>query len=92
MFTTRQEAVAWGERTITFEANTFSFKLFSSIFVVYHNPSRKDTFSPDCRVEKIVVRDLKGKTTEINGDTIPVPLSIAVREKAVEKIDVYFSR
>jgi len=65
---------------------------FSSIFVVYHNPSRKDTFSPDCRVEKIVVRDLKGKTTEINGDTIPVPLSIAVREKAVEKIDVYFSR
>ncbi|MCP4652001.1 MAG: cellobiose phosphorylase [Candidatus Omnitrophica bacterium] len=89
MFTTKKETVKINGRKITVEKNTFSFKLFSSILVVYHNPKRKDTFSNDCCVKKIVV-EAESKKITIYSDTIKAPLSYAIREVKAERIDVYF--
>lgn len=88
MFTTKKETVDFKGKDVVIDENCFAFKLFSSVLVVYHNPPRKDTFSDTCRAEKIVVH-VQDKEHSFAGNTIFSPLSLAVREKKVERIDVY---
>jgi hypothetical protein len=89
-FTTSKQTVNFKQKNICLDKNTFSFKLFSSILVVYHNPARKDTFRSDCKVKKIVVHS-KGKKTVFNCATLSSPYSQAVREAKIDKIDVYLA-
>jgi len=88
LFTKNKSTVTFKGKEIELSENTFSFALFSSVLVVYHNPKRKDTFSKDCKVEKIVIAAAKKKFT-INSDTVSSPLAQAIRQKEIEKIDVY---
>ena len=67
--------------------NSLTFKIFSSTLVVYHNPSRKDTYK-NCCTQKIIVT-IDNKCTTIQGDTIKSPLAQAIRRGAASRIDVY---
>jgi hypothetical protein len=73
---------------IKLPAGIFAFKLFSSILVVYHNNKRKDTFN--ARVKKITITTSSGIQT-INSSVIEPPLSYKIREKKVNRIDIYLS-
>ena len=68
---------------------TFSFKLFSSTWVTYHNPNRRDTFAKGVKPERIALK-AAGRKHLVKGSSLPSGLSRQVREGKVEKIDVYF--
>jgi hypothetical protein len=89
LFTLKPQKINHNGKEINLEKDIFAFKLFSHILVVYHNPNRKDTFSKTCRTEKIILT-AKGKQHIAIGETILAPLSYAVRDLQVERIDVYF--
>ncbi|MDP2940423.1 MAG: hypothetical protein Q8O13_10190, partial [Candidatus Omnitrophota bacterium] len=91
LFTQKQQTIAYNGKRVILEKNSFAFKLFSWILVVYHNPTRKDTFTNDARIEKIEVIE-GGKKHTFNSNTIAAPLSYAVRDLKVERIDVYFEQ
>lgn len=88
MFTLQSRNINFKGKDIIIEANSFVFKLFSSMLVVYHNPQRKDTFKESCRISEISV-EIQGKKQIFNSDTIPAPLSYEIRETHVDRIDVY---
>ncbi len=88
MFTAEASVLKSNGREVALPENTFTFKLFSSTLVVYHNTSEKDTYADDCRVEKIVVREAD-RVSEVAGDHLPEPLSLAARDCRLEQIDVY---
>lgn len=71
---------------------TFSFRLFSDISVIYHNPGRKDTFGNNgVRPQRLVFRDATGKQVEISGDILPAPYAQQLRSRQIKSIDVYLS-
>jgi len=75
-----------------FKANTYAFKLFSSILVTYHNPSRKNTFGKGAVcAQKIILNYPNHKTVEIEGAVLTDTLVLDVREARVKTIDVYFN-
>ena len=86
LFTTKPVSFKLSGKDINLPADTFSFKLFSSILVVYHNPKRRDSFKT--KVRKIEIKTGTKKVV-INSDVISAPLSYAVREKKVRRIDAY---
>lgn len=88
MFTTKPEKAVFNGKTIEIEKDCFAFVLFSSVLVVYHNPMRKDTFSPKCDIEKTSVTS-QGKTVSCAGGSINSNLSQAVRSGQAERVDVY---
>jgi len=90
-FTTSEENIDFKGKKIVLPENTFSFKLFSKILVCYHNPGRKDTFSKNCRIERVTV-SMNGKEVHSSSGIIEPPLSLAVRRQEVERIDVYFQK
>jgi hypothetical protein len=78
-----------GEKKIL-PSNTFAFKLFSSVLVVYLNPKRKDTYSKEIRIERIEIYEGHKKTI-LRQPLIPPPLSYKIREAEVDQINIYFS-
>ncbi|UCG54252.1 MAG: hypothetical protein JSV32_06585, partial [Dehalococcoidia bacterium] len=88
LFTKDKKTITFKGKDIVLAKNTFAFVLFSSVLVIYHNPKRKDTFNKDCKVEKIIIQAGKKKFI-LNSDTIFPPLAQAIRQKEIEKIDVY---
>lgn len=66
-----------------------AFRLLSSCDVVYHNPSRKNTFGPDgARVSEIAYT-LHGRQVRVAGDTLPD--GIALRKGEITRLDVTLS-
>lgn len=69
---------------------TYSFRLFDTTQVVYHNPSRKNTFGDaGAVVRKIVFADQDGNQVSIESDTLPAPYAAQVRNCRISRIDVY---
>ena len=87
LFTQKTTSFIWKNNRITLGPHIFAFKLFSSILVVYHNPECKDTF--DLPIKKIAIKE-NGKIFCIESEIIISPLSYAIRENEVERIDIYF--
>ncbi|UCC95486.1 MAG: hypothetical protein JSW40_01740 [Candidatus Omnitrophota bacterium] len=87
MFTSKREKILFKGKETILEKNTFAFKLFSSILVVYHNPKRKDTFK-DCAAKTIVVEQ-DGARHIIDSVVIRPPLSLQIRQAKPDRIDVY---
>jgi len=52
-FTKKDTHIIFDGKKIKIPSNSFAFKLFSSVLVIYYNPKRKDTFS--IKVKKIVI-------------------------------------
>lgn len=70
---------------------TYSFNFLSGVYVVYHNPKRKDTFGEKgCRPQRTAFKDKGGKAVQIPSDTIPCPYAGQVRSRAIKQIDIYF--
>jgi hypothetical protein len=89
MFTSKEEKINFRGKEIALARDSFAFLLFSSVLVVYHNPKRKDTFNENCSIERIVVSK-NGEKHLLHSYTIKPPLSYAIREAKIERIDVYF--
>ncbi|MFA6281051.1 MAG: hypothetical protein WCY05_00935 [Candidatus Omnitrophota bacterium] len=89
-FTKSESKVSTEKGEVLLDENSFAFKLFSKVLVVYHNPARKDTFDKSLRVEKIKVM-AQGKEHMVSGSILTSPLANLIRETKVERIDVYFA-
>jgi len=90
LFTTKRTTANLKGKTLIIEKDTFSFKLFSHILITYHNPKRKDTFSKDCKIKKIILT--KGKDRIIlKSGIIRAPYSLDIRDRKITQIDLYFS-
>jgi hypothetical protein len=89
LFTKEPKTIDYKGKNIILPKNSFSFNLFSNTLVCYHNPKRKDTFSKEASIEKIIIT-LNGKKIIYYNDTIKAPHSLSVRRAEAERIDVYF--
>jgi hypothetical protein len=70
--------------------NKYSFNFLSKIYVVYHNPKRKDTFGRNAtKVKKIIFNDKQGNPVEIASDTIPSPYTEQIRFRQISKIEIF---
>jgi len=95
LFTRRGSVVEYvnpgGTRqTIEFPANIYAFMFLGKVLVVYHNPKRKNTFD-GLASQEITLTYLSGKVQKVNGAEIPMPYSQDVRERKVERIDVFLA-
>jgi len=76
-------------REINLPANTYAFMFLGKILTVYHNPSRRDTFR-GLKIKGILLTYPGQKTVKIDGSAITMPYSKDVRDRKVERMDVYF--
>ncbi len=75
-----------------FKARTYSFKLFATILVTYHNPKLKDTFGPQAvKAQKIVLTYLDRKRIETAGGVLSESHALDVREGNVKTVDVFLN-
>ena len=82
-FTPRPTLADWlfaEQVTTSFGPNTFGFKLFSSTWVIYHNPSRRNTFGTDA-VEPVgfELRFSDGGRSTHTGSSLPEDMAHALR-------------
>jgi hypothetical protein len=64
---------------------TFGFNLFGKTRVVYHNPQQRNTYgSNSVKAFKIMLDSIT-----IQGDIVPAPYAQQIRNKEIQKIDVY---
>ena len=77
---------------VVIPAQSYAFSLFGATLVIYHNPSRKNTFGKDAvRMDRmeLIYRD-QNKLVKISGDTIVGLPAHDVRDRKVKRIDAYF--
>ncbi len=85
------QAGRWGK--ITLPSKTYAFNFLGKTLVVYHNPKGKDIFGqakPVIKEVSITYPNLK-RPVIIPGSSITPPYSTDIRDRKVERIDVYFS-
>ncbi|MGD0878666.1 MAG: cellobiose phosphorylase [Anaerolineales bacterium] len=70
--------------------NMVSFKFLGSTKVIYHNPSRRNTFDPSCGVNSITLHPVDADAVEFSLDVISAPYAEDIREGLIKEIDVYF--
>jgi hypothetical protein len=87
MFTDKSRQIKFNGKTVNIPKNSLAFNLFSSILVVYHNPQAKNIFN---RTPKKIIVDQYGSKHFIDSPIITEPLSSLIRDKQVNRIDVYF--
>lgn len=78
-------------QTVSLPADSYAFNLMGQTLVVYHNPSRKDTFGPNKAViSRIEIRyPNKAKYTIVDGPSLNGRYAEDVRANRVERLDVY---
>jgi len=75
----------------TAKNKTYNFNFLGKIWVVYHNPKRKNTFGKDgVRPTKIIFNDKDGNPVELTSDIIPSPYAQQIRSRQISRIDVHF--
>ncbi len=73
----------------TQKENSFFFRFLSAIDVTYLNPSRKDTFGKNgAVVKKWILKDLKGKQTEVHGPVLTGDLAHQIRRRQIKTITI----
>jgi hypothetical protein len=72
--------------------NTFAFRLFGKTQVVYHNPSRRDTYSEKARIGSVAVTWNNGEQVTFDGNSVPEPACLRIRDRQAVRIDVYFDK
>jgi hypothetical protein len=74
----------------TKKGKAYSFNFLGRIRVVYHNPLQKDTFGKNgVTCKKIIFNDKDGNPVEISGNTIPAPYALQIRDRRINRIDIY---
>ena len=69
--------------------DSLAFMFLGKTLVVYHNPKTRDTFGKlRVSVRRITLKDSRGNTTEIKGDTIYSPHADRIRDGYIPRIDI----
>jgi len=99
LFTTKKSTeFLWDQKgkckKIKLPKNTYSFNLFGSIIVVYHNPQRRNTFgAKKPSVKKICLTYAnKKKPVIISEEVIAGPYAHDIRDRKIERIDVFYNK
>ncbi|QRN84022.1 cellobiose phosphorylase [Chloroflexota bacterium] len=71
------------------EEGTLSFKFLGQCDVTYINPKRKDTYSSETQIEKIILYLPGGFKFALDDGVIPAPYSKMVRDGEINKIKVF---
>ena len=83
-FTPRPTLAEWlftEQSTTGFGPNTFGFKLFSSAWVIYDNPSRRNTFGTDAVMPVgFELRFIDGSRSTHKGSSLPEEMAHALRD------------
>lgn len=77
--------------TLKIPENAFAFNFLGSVLTVYHNPLRKNTFGNNAACIKRIELHEKGKVKNISGSKILLPWSLKIRDRKIERIDMYLS-
>jgi len=73
-----------------FPKNTYAFKFLGKTIVVYHNPKMKDTAGKSSVAPSSITLEYEdGRKIDIQKDTIPQPYSLDIRDRKVQRIDIY---
>lgn len=89
--TTAEYVLDPGQRQrVSLPANTYAFIFLGRTLVVYHNPSRKDTYR-GIKIKEVVLSYSAKKVIKLTGGEIPMPYSEDIRQRKVERVDVYLS-
>ena len=79
------------EETIQLPQGTFAFNLLGSIFTIYHNELRGNTFGPTSTVIHSIVLFNEGKLlTTFKDNIIRAPYAEQVRAGCIDRIEIYF--
>ena len=87
LFISKKEEVIFNKKRAIIPSNSFAFKMFSSTLVVYHNRKRKNTYD-NIKADNITILLKDGGKVYLKDGIIPYPLSIRVRNRECERIDV----
>lgn len=81
-------------KKIRIPKNAYAFNFLGKTLVVYHNPTRLDTFGlKKAEIQNINLRYTNQKKFDnISTSSLPEPYSMDVRQQKVEQIDVYFAK
>jgi hypothetical protein len=73
------------------EEDTLACKFLGKTMLIYHNPSRRDTFDPNSVIHYLRLHPFDADTVELTGDVISAPYAQMVRDGQMRQIDVYFA-
>ncbi len=97
MFTTEPTRLEYvdiegNRKEIELPENIYAFNLLGGVIVVYHNPKRTDTFGENAvQVEEITLAyHNRKRPVTISSHVLTSPYSNDVRDRKVERIDVFF--
>lgn len=81
------------QKAVRLPKNSYAFNFLSTTLVVYHNPSRRDTFGEKAAVVSGIVIKYHGlqKPVQLTDATIPSQYALDIRENKVERIDIKLS-
>ncbi|MFC1546652.1 hypothetical protein ACFL4O_02925, partial [bacterium] len=94
LFTKKQSIVTIYDKSensfdVLVQKNSFLFKFLGNTAVIYHNPSRKNTYEPNnAKVSEIKLTYNDGRIYEIIGNIIFPPYAEQIREGKVKKIEI----
>ncbi len=73
--------------------DTYSFNFLGDVLVVYHNPSRKDTFGKNaaCIQEVVLTYPNLKFPVRLKGGIVGAPYAQDIRNHKVSRVDVFFS-
>ncbi len=74
------------------ENGELAFRFLNQCTVVYHNPERLDTWTPDLQPEQISLRDRRGTVIELAGGVIGAPYAAQIRAGEITQIDIHLRR
>lgn len=85
-FTEKAVRIRWNEKTVEIPEHAFACALLGDILLVYHNPSRKNTYGPSAASP--VKYQLDGHQ-EIEASSLAGPLAEQIRERKFQRIDIW---
>lgn len=95
LFTTAEKSFRYfdangSETNIKLPKNSFAFKFFSEILVIYHNKNRRNTFgSTKAEIKSYILYYKSGEKIKIPESFIGFPLAKDIRERKIYRIDAF---
>ncbi|MCP4649838.1 MAG: hypothetical protein GY853_07160 [PVC group bacterium] len=76
-------------KTVNLGKNDYAFSFLGTTLVIYHNPTRKDTFGKNgVQVKKIKLIGSDGKIVTLDSPIIPSPYAEQIRQLQYAKIEI----
>ena len=85
-FTENAVHARWNEKTVEIPGQSFACAFLGDILLIYHNPSRKNTYGPSAAVPVKYILDGR---QEIVSSMLSGPLAEQIRERKFQQIDIW---